>query len=67
MPAYWPTDGPSPDVSCTPGVLDPAMKQSNIDKNVRVPGWTKTVRPRVSHTNPPKLALKQSYGERGSP
>jgi len=54
-------------VSCTPGVLDPAMKQSNIDKNVRVPGWTKTVRPRVSHTNPPKLALKQSYGERGSP
>lgn len=67
VPAHCHIDGPYPDVSCTPGVLNPVVKESNISKNICMTGWTKTVRPPVSYTNPLKLELMKSYGEPGNP
>jgi hypothetical protein len=67
IPGHCQINGPYPDVSCTPGVPNPAVKQSNINQNICKSGWTKTVRPPVSYTNPLKLELMKSYGETGSP
>ena len=44
-----------PDPKCTPGAIDPAVTQDNIDSTICIPGYTKTVRPPVSITEPQKL------------
>lgn len=52
-----------PDPSCTPGALNPAVKQTTIDRTICVPGWTDTVRPPQSVTEQEKLASIAAYGD----
>ena len=56
-----------PDPKCTPGATDPAVTQANIDSTICVSGYTKTVRPSTSVTNPIKLQVMQAYGFTDSP
>lgn len=51
-----------PDPNCTPGTIDPRVTQDNIDSTICVPGYTKTVRPSVSYTEPLKFKLMAAYG-----
>ena len=51
-----------PDPKCTPGAIDPTVTQDNIDSTICVPGYTKTVRPPVSYTEPLKFKLMDAYG-----
>lgn len=54
--------GPLPDPRCTPGVVNPDVGQSTIDRTICVPGWTRTIRPPQSFTAPLKLELMAAYG-----
>jgi len=56
-----------PDPRCTPGAIDPVVTQDNIDSTICVPGYTKTVRPPVSITEPQKLESMKAYGFTDSP
>ncbi len=56
-----------PDPKCTPGAIDPAVTQDNIDSTICVSGYTKTVRPPVSITEPQKLESMKAYGFTDSP
>jgi hypothetical protein len=56
-----------PDPKCTPGAADPRVTQDNIDSTICVPGYTKTVRPPVSVTEPQKLESMKAYGIDDSP
>jgi hypothetical protein len=53
---------PLPDPSCTPGVYNPDVTQSTIDTTICVSGWTSTVRPPTSYTNPLKVQGIADYG-----
>jgi hypothetical protein len=53
----------SPDRHCTPGALNPAVKQSTIDQTICVSGYTKTIRPSASVTDREKLASMAAYGD----
>jgi hypothetical protein len=53
---------PLPDPSCTPGVYYSAVTQSNIHSTICVSGWTATVRPPTSYTNPLKQQGIIDYG-----
>ncbi|WP_030910165.1 hypothetical protein [Streptomyces sp. NRRL F-5126] len=53
---------PLPDPSCTPGVYNPDVTQSTIDSTICVSGWTATVRPPTSYTNPLKVQGIADYG-----
>lgn len=64
-PAHCVASGALPDRACTPGVADPRVTQANIKTTICVQGYTKTVRPPVSYTNPLKTRLMAAYGERG--
>jgi excalibur calcium-binding domain-containing protein len=55
----------SPDPHCTPGALNPAVKQSTIDQTICVSGYTKTIRPSASVTDREKLASMAAYGDGG--
>jgi hypothetical protein len=55
-----------PDGRCTPGALDPAVTQANIGSTICRRGWTATVRPPESVTEPEKLASIAAYGDRGA-
>jgi hypothetical protein len=54
--------GVSQDPRCTPGALNPAVKQSTIGKTICKSGWTSTVRPPTSYTTPIKVADMKAYG-----
>jgi hypothetical protein len=54
------------DPRCTPGVLNPAVTQATIGSTICRSGWTRTVRPPESVTEPEKLASMSSYGLSGS-
>jgi hypothetical protein len=54
--------GALPDRHCTPGALNPAVTQATIDKTICVPGWTATIRPSESVTEPEKFASMARYG-----
>ena len=56
-----------PDPKCTPGAIDPRVTQDNIDSTICVSGYTKTVRPPVSVTEPQKIESMKSYGFNDSP
>ena len=56
-----------PDPKCTPGAVDSKVTQDNIDSTICVSGYTKTVRPPVSVTEPQKLESMKSYGFYDSP
>ena len=55
-------DGSLPDPKCTPGSINPSVNQNNIKNTICVPGFSKTIRPPVSYTNPLKVNLMYSYG-----
>jgi hypothetical protein len=56
-----------PDPACTPGSLNPAVTQATIMQTICVSGWTETVRPSESITEPEKLASLAAYDDGGSP
>lgn len=51
-----------PKMDLTPGATDPHVTQANIKTTICVPGYTKTVRPRVSITNKIKTQTLAAYG-----
>jgi hypothetical protein len=53
---------PLPDPYCTPGSYNPNVTQSNIHSTICVSGWTDTVRPPTSYTNPLKAQGIIDYG-----
>ena len=55
-------DLPLPDPSCTPGVKNPDVTQGTIGQTICVSGWTSTIRPPVSYTNPLKKQGIIDYG-----
>lgn len=55
-----------PDPACTPGAIDPAVTQATIATTICKPGWTATVRPPVTATEPWKRKLMADYGLTGS-
>jgi hypothetical protein len=54
-----------PDPRCTPGALNPAVTQGTINQTICVPGYTTTIRPPESITEPEKLASMAAYGDAG--
>ncbi|MGW7542359.1 hypothetical protein ACWGKQ_14760 [Streptomyces sp. NPDC054770] len=53
---------PLPDPKCTPGAYYSAVTQSTIGSTICVSGWTATVRPPTSYTNPLKVQGIIDYG-----
>jgi hypothetical protein len=51
-----------PDRSCSPGATDPAVTQENLKATICRAGYTATVRPSASVTNPAKTASLKAYG-----
>jgi hypothetical protein len=51
-----------PDSACTPGATDSRVTQANIQSTICVSGYTTTVRPPTSYTNPLKTSQIQEYG-----
>lgn len=50
-----------PDPRLTPGAVNPRVTQANIDTTICRPGWTRTVRPPLSVTQPLKAQLMAAY------
>lgn len=48
-----------PDKKCTPGAIDPSVRQSNIDSTICKAGYTKTIRPSTTRA---KTAAYRAYG-----
>lgn len=65
LPARCSANGPYPDKSCTPGALNSSVTQSNFQRTICVSGYTSTIRPPVSYTDPLKAELMRSYGLTG--
>jgi hypothetical protein len=55
-----------PDRRCTPGAVNPAVTQATIGSTICRSGWTSTVRPLESITEPEKLASMRAYGVSGA-
>jgi hypothetical protein len=55
-------NGQLPDAKCTPGVIDNRVSQSNVHETICVPGYTATIRPSTSYTNPIKTERMAAYG-----
>jgi len=53
---------PLPDSACTPGSYNPDVTQSTIHSTICVSGWTSTVRPPTTYTNPLKAQGIIDYG-----
>jgi hypothetical protein len=53
-----------PDPRCTPGALNPQVTQATIGSTICERGWTSTVRPPESVTEPEKRASMAAYGDR---
>lgn len=51
-----------PDPTCTPGATNPAVTQATIHQTICVTGWTATVRPPQSYTEPLKRSGIAAYG-----
>lgn len=54
-----------PDPHCTPGAISPAVTQANIQSTICSYGYTETVRPPESITEPEKEASLAAYGDSG--
>jgi hypothetical protein len=54
-----------PDSRCTPGAIDPAVRQATIGATICVPGYTATIRPPESVTEAEKRLSMRAYGDRG--
>lgn len=55
-----------PDPTCTPGAVYAGVTQANIDQTICTSGWTSTIRPPESYTEPLKYQQMAAYGEAGS-
>jgi hypothetical protein len=51
-----------PDPACTPGAMNPAVTPATIAVTICTRGWTATIRPPVSVTQPIKLERMRAYG-----
>jgi len=58
-------NGSLPDPACQPGATDPAVTQANVGSTICVSGYTRTVRPPTSYTDPIKRDLVRRYGLTG--
>ncbi len=56
-------NGALPDARCTPGVYNPAVTQSTIHQTICVKGWTATIRPPLTVTEPQKFKSMRAYGD----
>lgn len=56
-----------PDPRCTPGAVDPAVTQTDIETTICRAGYARAIRPPESATEPEKLASMAAYGETGPP
>jgi hypothetical protein len=56
-----------PNLDLTPGAIDPAVTQDNIQSTICVSGYTKTVRPSSTITHRLKLQIMMAYGINGDP
>jgi hypothetical protein len=54
-----------PDSRCTPGAISPAVTQADIQSTICSSGYTETVRPPESITEPEKEASLAAYGDAG--
>lgn len=57
---------PLPDQSCTPGALNPRVTQASIASTICRSGYTSSIRPPESITEPEKRANARSYAYSGS-
>ena len=55
-----------PDPRCTPGAVNPAVTQETISSTICRSGWTSSVRPSESVTEPEKYGSMEAYGVQGS-
>ena len=55
---------PLPDRHLTPGAINPDVTEADIGRTICVRGWTATVRPPVSYTEPLKKRQIREYGYR---
>jgi hypothetical protein len=63
---YTKSEEPLPDVSCTPGALNPKVTQGTLGNTICKSGYTKSIRPPVSITRKEKAANAKSYSYTGS-
>ncbi|HSW97338.1 MAG TPA: hypothetical protein VLF89_05940 [Candidatus Saccharimonadales bacterium] len=56
------SNGVLPDPACTPGSIDPAVTQANIQQTICISGYSKTVRPSSGYTNKLKVQQIAEYG-----
>lgn len=63
LPAVCHYNGDLPDRACTPGAVDARVTQANIQSTICVKGYTATVRPPVTYTDPLKRQLLARYGD----
>ncbi len=54
-----------PDLRCTPGALNPQVRQSTIHQTICRDGWTATVRPPDAVTEVEKRRSLAAYGDSG--
>ena len=57
---------PLPDPRCTPGAVNPNVTQATIASTICVSGYTSSIRPPESITEPEKVASAAAYGYTGS-
>ncbi|MBO0729396.1 MAG: hypothetical protein J2P57_09070 [Acidimicrobiaceae bacterium] len=55
-----------PDPACTPGAINPEVTQADIGSTICRSGWTATVRPPESFSEPLKRRQMAEYGDTGS-
>jgi hypothetical protein len=51
-----------PDPACTPAAINPDVTQATIDRTICIPGWSESVRPSESVTEPQKRLAIAAYG-----
>lgn len=62
-----PAGGILPNRTLTPGATNPAVTQATIHQTICVKGWTATIRPPVSYTEPLKIKqLRSGYTYQGN-
>jgi hypothetical protein len=57
---------PLPDLHCTPGASNPRATQATLASTICKAGYTTTIRPPTSITNPEKIANAKSYSYRAT-
>ncbi|MEV6102137.1 hypothetical protein [Nocardia sp. NPDC051981] len=58
---------PLPDPNCTPGATNPKVTATNLADTICKSGYTASIRPNTSITNPEKAANIKSYDYTGDP